>query len=152
MTAASGFPMPQSIVVEEGTVTDRYAKFIAAPLQCGFGHTLGNSLRRVLLSSLEGAAISAVRIDGASHEFASLPNMVEDVTEIVLNLKNVRLSLHSDLSKTLEIKKDKGGIVTAANIVTDGTVEILNPEQVICTLDKDVPFRAEIDVLKGKGY
>lgn len=152
MTAASGFPMPQSIKLEEETATDRYAKFIAAPFQSGFGHTLGNSLRRVLLSSLEGAAISAVRIDGASHEFASLPNVVEDVTEIVLNLKRVRLSLHSDQSKTLEIKRDKAGLVTAGDIVSDGTIEVLNPEQVICTLDKDVPFRAEIDVIKGKGY
>ncbi len=152
MTAASGFPMPQSIRIEEETATDRYAKFIAAPFQSGFGHTLGNSLRRVLLSSLEGAAISAVRIDGASHEFASLPNVVEDVTEIVLNLKRVRLNLHSDQSKTLEIKKDKAGPVTAGDIVVDGTVEVLNPEQVICTIDKDIPFRAEIDVIKGKGY
>ena len=152
MTAASGFPMPQTIRIEEETATDRYAKFIAAPFQSGFGHTLGNSLRRVLLSSLEGAAISAVRIDGASHEFASLPNVVEDVTEIVLNLKRVRLNLHSDQSKTLEIKKDKAGQVTAGDIVVDGTVEVLNPEQIICTVDKDIPFRAEIDVIKGKGY
>jgi DNA-directed RNA polymerase subunit alpha len=152
MTAASGFPMPQSIIVEEETATNSYAKFIAAPFQSGFGHTLGNSLRRVLLSSLEGAAISAVRIDGAFHEFSSLPNIVEDVTEIVLNLKEVRLNLHSDQAKTLEIKKDKAGPVTAGDIVSDGTIEILNPEQVICTLDKDIPFRAEVDVIKGKGY
>jgi DNA-directed RNA polymerase subunit alpha len=152
MTAASGFPMPQSIIVEEETATNSYAKFIAAPFQSGFGHTLGNSLRRVLLSSLEGAAISSVRIDGAFHEFSSLPNIVEDVTEIVLNLKEVRLNLHSDQAKTLEIKKDKAGPVTAGDIVSDGTIEILNPEQVICTLDKDIPFRAEVDVIKGKGY
>ena len=152
MTAASGFPMPQAIRMEEENATDRYAKFVAAPFQSGYGHTLGNSLRRVLLSSLEGAAVCAVRIDGASHEFASLPNVVEDVTEIVLNLKRVKLNLHTDNAKTLEIKKDKAGAVTAADIVTDGTVEVLNPEQVICTLDKDVPFRAEIDIIKGKGY
>lgn len=152
MTAASGFPMPHSIVVDEETATNRYTKFTAAPFQSGFGHTLGNSLRRVLLSSLEGAAICAVRIDGASHEFASLPNVVEDVTEIVLNLKQVRIALYSDQTKTFEIKKDKAGPVTAADISTDGTAEVLNPEQVICTLDKDVPFRAEIDVITGKGY
>jgi DNA-directed RNA polymerase subunit alpha len=152
MAAASAFPMPQSIVSDEANATDRYAKFTAAPLQSGFGHTLGNSLRRVLLSSLEGAAVCAVRIDGAAHEFASLPNVVEDVTEIVLNLKNVRLNLHGEQSKTLEVRKDKSGPVTCADIVTDGTVEVLNPEQIICTLDKDVPFRAEIDVITGKGY
>ena len=152
MSAASEFPMPQSIVVEDGTATDTYAKFIVAPFQSGFGHTLGNSLRRVLLSSLEGAAICAVRIEGVAHEFASLPHVVEDVTEIILNLKNVHLNLYSDQAKTLEIRRDKAGAVTAADIITDGTVEILNPEQVICTLDQDVPFRAEIDVMRGKGY
>ncbi len=152
MSATAGFPMPQSVVVDESTATDRYAKFIAAPFQAGFGHTLGNSLRRVLLSSLEGAAICTVRIDGAAHEFVSLPNVVEDVTEIVLNLKMVRLKLYSDSGKTLEIRRDKAGQVTAGDIITDGTVEVLNPEQVICTLDKDVPFRAEIDIIKGKGY
>ena len=152
MTLAASFPMPQAVVMDESTATVRYAKFTAAPFQSGFGQTLGNSLRRVLLSSMEGSAISALRIDGASHEFASLPNVVEDITDIVLNLKNVRLSLHGDTQKTLEIRKDKAGKVTAADIITDGTVEVLNPEQVICTLDKNVPFRAEIDVIKGKGY
>ncbi len=152
MTAAIGFPMPKSLVADEATATATYAKFVAAPFQSGFGHTLGNSLRRVLLSSLEGAAVCAVRIDGASHEFDELENVVEDVTEIVLNLKCVRLNLHSDAVKTLEIRKDKAGEVTAADIVCDNTVEVLNPEQVICTLDKDRPFRAEIDVIRGKGY
>ncbi len=152
MTAAIGFPMPKALAIEESTVTANYAKFIAAPFQSGFGHTLGNSLRRVLLSSLEGAAIAAVRIDGASHEFDELENVVEDVTEIVLNLKSVRLNLHSDSAKTLEIRKDKAGPVTAADIICDGTVEVLNPDQIICTLDKSLPFRAEIDVIRGKGY
>ena len=152
MTVASGFPMPQRIVTDEATATKNYARFTISPFMSGFGHTLGNALRRVLLSSMEGAAISAVRIDGAFHEFSSLPNVIEDVTEIVLNLKNVRLKLHSEQSKTLEIVKNKAGAVTAADIVTDGTVEVLNPEQVICTLDKDVPFRAEIDIIRGRGY
>ncbi len=152
MTAAIGFPMPKSIVMDEATATETYAKFIAAPFQSGFGHTLGNSLRRVLLSSLEGAAICSVRIDGAKHEFDSLDNVVEDITEIVLNLKCVRLNLHAEGPKTLEIRKDKAGKVTAADIVCDSTVEVLNPEQVICTLDKSLPFRAEIEVISGKGY
>ncbi len=152
MTVVSGFPMPQRIVIDDATMTETYAKFTVSPFMSGFGHTLGNALRRVLLSSMEGAAISAVRIDGTFHEFSSLPNVVEDLTEIVLNLKNVRLKLHSEQSKTLEIVKNKAGAVTAADIVTDGTVEVLNPEQIICTLDKDVPFRAEIDIVCGRGY
>jgi len=152
MAAASGFPMPQSLVVDEKTATDKYAKFTAAPFQSGFGHTIGNALRRVLLSSLEGSAISAVRIDGVSHEFATLPSVVEDVTEIILNLKKVKLNLHADPPKTLEVRKNKAGAVTAADIVSDGTVEVLNPEQVICTLDKDMPFRAEIEISKGRGW
>ena len=152
MSAANGFPMPKSIVVDETVVTENYAKFIASPFQSGFGHTLGNSLRRVLLSSLEGAAICSVRIDGAKHEFDAVDNVIEDVAELVLNLKCVRLNLHAEGPKTLEIRKDKAGKVTAADIVCDTTVEVLNPEQVICTLDKDKPFRAEIEVIKGKGY
>lgn len=152
MAAANVFPMPQSLVMDESTATNKYAKFTAQPFQSGFGHTIGNSLRRVLLSSLEGAAISAVRIDGVSHEFATIPCVVEDVTEIVLNLKRVKLNLHGEAPKLLEIKKNKAGEVTAADIVCDGTVEVLNPEQVICTLDKDVPFRAEIEVSKGRGW
>ena len=150
MSSASGFPMPKSIVEE--TMTDTYAKFIAQPFQSGYGHTLGNSLRRVLLSSLEGAAISSVRIDGAKHEFDSLANVVEDITEIVLNLKCVKLNMHVDGPKTLEIRSDKAGPVTAGDIVHDNSVDVLNPEQIICTLDKAIPFRAEIEVISGKGY
>ena len=146
------FPMPKSIVVDEKTMTDTYAKFVAQPFQRGYGHTLGNSLRRVLLSSLEGAAICSVRIDGVKHEFGSLENVVEDVTEIVLNLKKVRLNLHAEGPKLLEIRKDKAGPVTAANIICDSTVEVLKPDQLICTLDKAFPFRAEIEVITGKGY
>lgn len=135
MAAVSGFPMPQSLVMEEHTATDTYAKFIAAPFQSGFGHTIGNSLRRVLLSSLEGSAISAVRIEGVSHEFTTLPNVAEDITEIILNLKKVKLNLHTDPPKTLEIKKSVAGPVTAGDIITGGTVEVLN-RQIICTLTR----------------
>ena len=152
MNCETRFPMPKSIVVDEATMTDTYAKFVAQPFQRGYGHTLGNSLRRVLLSSLEGAAICSVRIDGVKHEFGSLENVVEDVTEIVLNLKKVRLNLHSEGPKLLEIRKDKAGPVTAGNIICDSTVEVLNTDQLICTLDKDFPFRAEIEVITGKGY
>ncbi|MBN1863841.1 MAG: DNA-directed RNA polymerase subunit alpha [Victivallales bacterium] len=152
MAFVSGFPVPKSIKFDEGTATGVYGRFTIEPLQAGFGHTLGNSLRRVLLSSLEGAAIQAVRIDGVSHEFATMPHVIEDVTEIVLNLKKVKVLLHSDSPKVLELRKDSAGAVTAGDIITDGTVEILNPEQVICTLDKKVSFRAELEISKGRGY
>ena len=152
MNSAIGFPMPKSIVIDDATKTDTYAKFIAQPFQAGFGHTLGNSLRRVLLSSLEGAAIASVRIDGAKHEFDTLDNVIEDITEIVLNLKCVKLSMQGAGPRTLEIRKDKAGAVTAGDIVCDSSVTVLNPEQVICTLDQDKPFRAEIEVISGKGY
>jgi DNA-directed RNA polymerase subunit alpha len=152
MAAVSAFPMPHSIEIDEATATNCYAKFTAAPFLSGFGHTIGNSLRRVLLSSLEGAAICATRIDGVEQEFSSLPDVFEDVTEIILNLKRVQLNLFDVNSTTLEIHKDKAGPVTAGDIITDGTVEVLNPDFVICTLDKDVPFRAELDVISGRGY
>ena len=152
MNSAIGFPMPKSIVIDEATKTDTYARFVAQPFQAGFGHTLGNSLRRVLLSSLEGAAIASVRIDGAKHEFDTLDNVIEDITEIVLNLKCVKLTMQGGSPRTLEIRKDKAGVVTAGDIVCDSSVNVLNPEQVICTLDQDKPFRAEIEVISGKGY
>ena len=152
MSSSIGFPMPKSIGVDEATETPTYAKFTAQPFQRGFGHTLGNSLRRVLLSSLDGTAICSVRIDDAKHEFDSLENVVEDVTEIVLNLKCVKLNLFSAGPKTLEITKDKAGPVTAGDIVCDSTVEVLNPEQIICTLDKDKKFHAVIEVMTGRGY
>jgi DNA-directed RNA polymerase subunit alpha len=149
----SQFPIPRSIELDPKTATENYGKFTISPLQSGFGHTLGNALRRVLLSSLEGVAIRSVKFDDAVHEFASIPHIVEDVTEIVLNLKRVLLKMHSEEdTKTLEIRKDKSGPVTAANIVTDGTVEVLNPDQIICTLDKDFRFNAEIVIGKGCGY
>ena len=144
--------MPKSIVVDEATETPTYAKFTAQPFQRGFGHTLGNALRRVLLSSLDGTAICSVRIDDAKHEFDSLENVVEDVTEIVLNLKCVKLNLYSAGPKTLEITKDKAGPVTAGDIVCDSSVEVLNPDQIICTLDKDKKFHAVIEVITGRGY
>ena len=152
MAATTNFPMPQSVEIDESTATETYAKFTAAPFVKGFGNTIGNSLRRVLLSSLEGAAISAIRIDGVTHEYAALKHVVEDITEIILNLKNVKLSVEGSTPLVLEICKDTAGEVTAADIVTNGLVEVLNPEQVICTLDKDTPFRAEIEVSKGRGY
>lgn len=152
MAVTSGFPMPRRVELDEATATPTYGKFTAAPFQSGFGHTIGNSLRRVLLSSLEGAAISAVRVEGATHEFMSVPNIIEDMTEVVLNLKKVRLVCHGETPKILEIRRDKAGEVTGADIITDGTVEVLNKDQVICTLDKDGEFRAEVEIITGRGY
>ena len=152
MASTNDFPMPKAPVMEKETATDKYGNFVASPFQSGFGHTIGNALRRVLLSSLEGSAISAVRIDGTTHEFSSLPNVVEDVTEIILNLKKIKLKLLDEQHKVLEIKKNEAGPVTAGDIINDGTVDIVNPDQVICTLDKDAPFRAEIEISKGRGW
>lgn len=152
MGFTNDFPIPQSIEINDSTKNSTYAKFTAAPFQSGFGHTIGNSIRRVLLSSLKGAAISAIRIDGVSHEFATIPKVVEDAAEIILNLKKVLFITHSGAPKTLEIKKKTAGPVTAADIITDGTIEIINPDQLICTLDKDTNFRAELDITEGRGF
>ena len=153
MALISGFPIPKLIEMNEETATETYAEFTAAPFQSGFGHTIGNSLRRVLLSSLDGVAISAVRIDGVSNEFATVPHVVEEVAEIVLNLKQVKLACEGDVgTKLLEIVKGAAGPVTAADIITDGTIEILNPDQLICTLDKKSDVRMELEITHGRGY
>lgn len=146
--------MPESVEIDEKTATDRYAKFTAEPFQAGFGHSIGNSLRRILLSSLEGIAISAVRIEGVPHEFATVKDVQEDVTEIILNLKKITLTADDEakIPKTLEIKAEKAGPVKASDIEISGAVKIVNPDQLICTLDKDTEFYAEIELSRGRGY
>lgn len=129
-----------------------YGKFTVEPLERGYGTTLGNSLRRVLLSSLPGAAVNSIKIDGVLHEFSTIPGVVEDVTEIILNLKNLALAIHSDGEKTLKINVNKEGIVTGGDIETDADVEILNPELYICTISKGGKIYAEISADKGRGY
>ncbi len=146
------FEMPKRLVREDATATPTYAKFIAEPFEAGYGHTIGNSLRRVLLSSLEGAAISSVKIDGAPHEFTSIPGVVEDVTDIILNLKKVLLKSHSREPHTVFLHANKEGAVTAADIKSDQVVEVLNPDQHICTLDKKQKFEAELEVKVGRGF
>jgi len=143
---------PKSVPVDQDSLTDYYGKFAAEPLERGFGITLGNSLRRVLLSSLQGAAITAVRIDGALHEFTSVPDVVEDVTEIVLNLKEVVIRAHSSKSHVLRIEKEGPTTVTAGDIQVNDQVEILNPDKVICTVSKGGRFSAELTVNVGRGY
>ena len=143
--------MPKQVVADPGN-NDGYGKFVIEPLERGFGLTLGNALRRVLLSSLQGAAITAVRIDGVLHEFSTLPGVIEDVTEIILNLKQVRLKLHGDGPKkgTFEIKGK--GEVRAGNMVVDPEIEILNPDLHIATLNRDGDLRMEVEINGGRGY
>lgn len=129
-----------------------YGKFTVEPLERGYGTTLGNSLRRILLSSLPGGAINSIKIDGVLHEFSTIPGVVEDVTEIILNVKELALAIHSDGEKTLVIDADKEGIVTAADIKVDADVEILNPDLYICTLAKGGKLHAEMTAHKGRGY
>lgn len=146
------FEMPKRIVKDEGEQTESYGKFVAEPLEAGYGRTIGNSLRRVLLSSLEGAAISSVRLEGALHEFCTLPGTVEDVTDIILNLKKVLLKSYSREPRRLRIDVAGPGEVTAGDIQTDGTVEILNADHHIATLDENGVFKAELEIRIGRGY
>jgi DNA-directed RNA polymerase subunit alpha len=146
------FELPNKLTKVEEGATPSYAKFIAEPFEAGYGHTVGNSLRRVLLSSIEGTAISSVKIDGVNHEFQSIDGVVEDVTDIVLNLKKVLIVSQKRDALTLMIKANKAGAVTAADIQVESGVEIVNPDQVICTLDTKKSFEAEIEVKTGRGY
>src|SRR6202047_854548 len=130
------FEMPKSLTKDEASATEIYAKFAAEPFEAGYGHTIGNSLRRVLLSSLEGAAITSVRITGAQHEFASLTGVVEDVTDIVLNLKKIKFKAVDHEPRTVTINVNKEGQIMAGDIQTTQGIEVLNTKQVICTVHK----------------
>lgn len=132
--------------------TNNYAKFVCEPLERGYGVTIGNSLRRILLSSLPGCAITSAKIEGVLHEFSTIPNVVEDVPEIIVNLKNVRLKFDGNEEKTLRIDFKSEGEVTAADIITDGTVEILNPELHIATVAKGGNLNIEMTADRGRGY
>ena len=127
-------------------------KMVAEPLERGFGLTLGNVLRRVLLSSLQGAAVTAVQIDGVLHEFSSIPGVREDVTDIILNIKSLAIRMEGEGPKRMVVRKEGAGVVTAGDIQTVGDIEILNPELVLCTLDDDAEIRMEFTVDTGKGY
>lgn len=147
-----GFQLPEKMRFDEDTLSDTYGKLIAEPLERGFGTTIGNSLRRVLLSSIEGAAVTGVRITGALHEFASLEGVKEDVVDIILNIKKLRFSVDGNGTKTALIKAKGPKEVTAADFQVDSSVRVLNPEQPIATLDKGVSFETEMYLKKGKGY
>jgi DNA-directed RNA polymerase subunit alpha len=151
-TKLARFELPNRLVKHEDTATETFAQFTAEPFERGYGHTLGNSLRRVLLGSHEGAAITSVRIAGVQHEFSSLPGVVEDVTDIVLNLKKVKFLHHDKEPRILTIKVEKEGVVTAGDIQGDNIYDVVNKDQVICTLDKKVKFDCEFEVRVGRGF
>ena len=144
--------MPKRLQKDDASATATYAKFIAAPFETGYGHTVGNSLRRVLLSSLEGAAITSLKVDGAMHEFATIEGVVEDVTDIVLNLKKVKFKAHTRDAQTLLLSVNKEGEVTAGDIQLNQNIELVNPDQIICTLDKKKKFEMELEVKIGRGF
>jgi len=145
--------MPERLLLDKDSHTSSYGKFVCQPLERGFATTIGNSLRRILLSSIQGAAITSIKIDGALHEFSTIPGVLEDVTGIILNLKEVRLKLNSPDTKIVRIEKTAPGPVTAADIISDGTVEVMNPDKHICTItSEEGKFVAELEVQWGKGY
>lgn len=147
-----GLELPSRVVADQATLSDTYGKFIAEPFERGFGTTVGNSLRRVLLSSLEGSGVTRVKIQGVQHEVTTIPGVVEDVTDIILNIKSLVVKNTSDQTKTIRIDRHERGVVTAGMILADDAVQIINPEHVIATLTDDVPFVVEMTVENGRGY
>lgn len=147
-----GLELPSQVACERETLTSTYGKFMAEPFQRGFGVTVGNSLRRILLSSLEGSAVTQMKLHGALHEFSMLPGVLEDVTDIVLNVKSLVVRNHSEQTRVVQIEKSTAGVVTGADVQTDDQVEVVNPGHVIATLTDDVPFRLEMVVENGRGY
>ena len=147
-----GLELPSVVEVDRETLTPTYGKFSAEPFERGFGTTIGNSLRRILLSSLEGSAVYQLKIRGANHEFSTIPGVLEDVTEIVLNVKSLVVKNNSDQMKVITVEKSTAGPITGADIQTDGEVTIINPDHLLATLTDDVPFMMEMVVENGRGY
>ncbi len=143
---------PNRVEIETDTHTNTYGKFVCEPLERGFGITLGTALRRILISSLQGAAMVSIKIDGISHEFSTIPGVMEDVTDIILNLKTIRFKLHTDTPRIVRIETKKKGLVTAGDIITDGKVDVLTPDLPIATLTGGGALRMEMVVKWGKGY
>ncbi|MBI3616847.1 MAG: DNA-directed RNA polymerase subunit alpha [Candidatus Omnitrophica bacterium] len=146
------FQMPKRLDCDESVYTDTYGKFIAEPFEKGYGVTLGNSLRRILLSSIEGSAVTSVRIEGVRHEFSTVPGVLESVTEIILNIKKLVIRSHSKVPKIIHIRAEKKGGIKGADIVCDESMEILNPDLHIATLTRDARFFVEMEVARGRGY
>jgi DNA-directed RNA polymerase subunit alpha len=147
-----GLELPNRVTSDRETLTDTYGRFTVEPFERGFGVTVGNSLRRILLSSLEGSAVTRIKIQGVQHEITTIPGVVEDVTDIVLNVKSLVLKNTSDTPRTIRIDRNQQGVVTAANIITDEAVQIINPEHILATLTADVLFNMEMTVENGRGY
>jgi len=147
-----GLELPSQVVCDRSTLTSNYGKFVAEPFERGFGNTIGNSLRRILLSSLEGSAVTEIKIRGASHEFTSIPGVKEDVTEIVLNVKSLIVKNNSDQMKVVTVEKNTPGPITGHDIHTGGEVQVINKDAVLATLTTDTPFMMEMVVQNGRGY
>ncbi len=147
-----GLELPSQVNCETATLSPTYGKFYAEPFERGFGTTIGNSLRRILLSSLEGSAVTQIKVHNAQHEFTTIPGVLEDVTDIVLNIKSLIVKNYSESTKVLRIERNTAGVVTGADIETDEAVEVINKNLVIATLTDDVPFVIEMVVENGRGY
>lgn len=146
------FQMPKRLDCDESSYTNVYGKFVAEPFERGYGVTLGNSLRRILLSSIEGSAVTSIKINGVQHEFSTIPGVLEAVTEIVLNVKGLIVRSHSKTPKTIYIKTDRKGEIKAKDIISDEMVEVLNGDHHVVTLTQDIPFDMELEVSRGRGY
>jgi len=146
------FELPNRVSMEKETHTDFYGKFIAEPFERGFGITVGNGLRRILLSSIEGSAVTSAKIEGVEHEFSTIPNVVEDTIDIILNIKDLVVQLHTDNPRKIRIETKKKGAVTAADIITDDGVEVINKDLHIATISENIDFKVEMEVKKGRGY
>lgn len=147
-----GLELPSNVVCEKESLTGTYGKFFAEPFERGFGATIGNSLRRILLSSLEGSSITQIKIRGAQHEFTTIPGVLEDVTEIVLNVKSLVVKNHSDSTKVLTVEKNRAGLIQGRDVQVDSDVEVINPNHNLATLTADVDFMMEMVVENGRGF
>ena len=146
------FQMPKRLDCDESVYTNTYGRFVAEPFERGYGVTLGNSLRRILLSSIEGSAVTSIKVDGVQHEFSTIPGVLETVIEMVLNVKGLVIRSHSKVPKTVYIKASKKGEIKGKDIICDETVEVVNPDHHIATLTRDTQFNMELEVSKGRGY
>jgi len=147
-----GLELPSLVTCDTKTLSPTYGKFVAEPFERGFGATIGNGLRRILLSSLEGSSITQIKVHGAQHEFTTVPGVVEDMTDVVLNVKSLVVKNHSETTKVIRIEKNTKGVITGNDVITDDNVEVINKHHVLATLTADVPFTVEMVVENGRGY
>lgn len=147
-----GLELPSLVTCDSKTLSSTYGRFVAEPFERGFGVTVGNSLRRILLSSLEGSSVTQVKLHGAQHEFTTIPGVVEDVTEVILNIKSLVVKNFSEHTRIIRVEKKTKGVVTGRDVITDDQVEVINKDHVLATLTSDVPFELEMVVENGRGY